>query len=210
MIKQGKKAIGYLPNGLPRQVFTSLTYTQSFTVSDTGVSTVAAYYQYRLNSLFDPDYSGVGHQPYMRDTLSTLYRYAVIYATKVELYVASNTSMSLPHGINIRATRSAAAPTDFDLERERPYGKSLVVSPAQDKGRLKLFIRHHQIFGIKKDTLEDDRYRISVGSNPTETVFLNIVQSPLPKTSTATETVEYSIRMKFYLKYYDRIDQVSS
>ncbi len=44
-----------------------LRYFEQVTVSTTSSVNTASVYSFRLNSLYDPNYSGTGHQPYQFD-----------------------------------------------------------------------------------------------------------------------------------------------
>ncbi len=61
------------------KVLTMLTYVDTKLVAPgSGV----AVHQFRLNSLFDPDYTGLGHQPAFRDQWNALYtKYRVVKTT---------------------------------------------------------------------------------------------------------------------------------
>jgi hypothetical protein len=114
---------GILPRGgLPEKLYTVFCYSDSFSLTDTGTAGVAQYWQGRLNSIFDPNYSNNGSngQPYMRDELVPFYNYAVIYGCSIELCALSGTAATYPHLITVRPTTSASAPTDALLEKERP------------------------------------------------------------------------------------------
>ncbi len=50
-----------------------------------GVGGVFTSQIYRANDMFDPYFTGVGHQPYGRDTLATLYNKYKVLGVKVEL-----------------------------------------------------------------------------------------------------------------------------
>lgn len=64
-------------NGFPTDLRTTLKYSDVITLTSTG--NAVASYVFRMNSLFDPDFSGTGHQPYYFDQLAALYsRYCVI------------------------------------------------------------------------------------------------------------------------------------
>lgn len=54
----------------PRYI-TKLKYSDEFSLSSS--AGVPALYQFNLNSLFDPDRTGVGHQPYGFDQIAALY-----------------------------------------------------------------------------------------------------------------------------------------
>lgn len=74
--RASRSRITAVPRGLapfaPRYI-TKMKYSENVTTAGTGV------YAFRLNSVFDPNLTGVGHQPYGFDTLSTVYnKYRVI------------------------------------------------------------------------------------------------------------------------------------
>lgn len=207
-------SIGILPKGgLPNKLLTTFSYSDNWDMQDSPVSSVAKYQQFRLTSIFDPDYSnGASNgQPYMRDQLSAFYNYAVIYAAKVKLCIMGASTTTVPHQIIMRPTSSSGAPTDARLEAERPRAKTACLSSQQDKAILKGYYPIHSIFGIKKATLEDDEYRISIGSSPVNNLYLNIVQTVLPATTSgSTEKLYYTINIKYYCKLYNYKDQVAS
>ena len=82
----------------------------------TGV--VPAHYIFNLNSLYDPDRSGTGHQPYGFDTYTTLYnRYRVFAMSyRIELVSPGSTAQQLIVG----ATNHAASLTNAELASESP------------------------------------------------------------------------------------------
>lgn len=85
--KFGRRKIGYrvprfkapLGNFPPRKTV-ALRYVDSIALD--AAAATAAVQVFRVNNIFDPDYSGFGHQPMFRDNYATLYnRYKVNYAT---------------------------------------------------------------------------------------------------------------------------------
>lgn len=66
--------------GFPKAVITKLRYADILALSTTSGS--ASFYNYRPNSVFDPDQSGIGHQPMFFDNYASIYnRYRVLGAT---------------------------------------------------------------------------------------------------------------------------------
>lgn len=71
-------------NGLPREFRTTLVYHDSFGV--TGALTGQAF---NMNSLFDPDNTGVGHQPMYFDQLMVLYNHYKVVKSKLSVVATS-------------------------------------------------------------------------------------------------------------------------
>jgi len=64
----------------PPRKTVALRYVDTVSI-DGGVSSTGVY-EFRANSIFDPDYTSTGHQPMFRDTYSAIYsQYKVNYAT---------------------------------------------------------------------------------------------------------------------------------
>lgn len=203
---------GILPNGgLPDKCFTKFVYMDNIKLTGTGTTTVAQVYQYRINSLFDCDLTGTGHQPYMRDQLTAFYKYACIYGCKVEICVNAMSTTTQPHLVVVRATRQSSSPTNITLESERAFSKQVCVNAGgADSKRIKMYVPLHKLFGIRKSTLEDDDFRITIGSNPSQVAYLNIVQAPIPDTDTTAQDLAYTIKLSFYTKLWSVVDQIES
>jgi len=54
-----KTAYKYVPSGLPATRIAKLVYNDTITL--TSSSGLMATYRFRTNSIYDPDYTGIGH-----------------------------------------------------------------------------------------------------------------------------------------------------
>ena len=97
--QQGAKQVGNglqvtvpraIPHGYNNSYTVRLTYTDALNLT---VLSAAGYalYTWRTNSIYDPDYTGTGHQPLMRDLWASQYDYYTVLAChyKIELYNCS-------------------------------------------------------------------------------------------------------------------------
>jgi len=91
--KNKKRSNGYTTRESPSWTFLdphkfmTLRYVENFTTSI--ATTVGSQQTMNLNSLFDPNRTGTGHQPYGYDTIATLYnRYRVI-STRYKIVLGS-------------------------------------------------------------------------------------------------------------------------
>lgn len=82
---RGPVNLTVLGDPFPIRMRTRLRYAQtnSLTAGSTGLFGTERVF--RLNSLYDPDLTGVGHQPYGYDTLATLYVRCKVHAVSVLL-----------------------------------------------------------------------------------------------------------------------------
>lgn len=68
-------------NIFPEKKFVNMLYADEFLLTPGGVG-LGDFHVFRANSIFDPDLTGVGHQPRYHDTLQSIYeRYVVVGST---------------------------------------------------------------------------------------------------------------------------------
>ena len=58
-----------------------LRYSQTVTINP-GIGTCGVY-KFRANSIFDPDYTGIGHQPYGHDNLESIYQHYTVDSSTI-------------------------------------------------------------------------------------------------------------------------------
>ena len=90
-----------------QRYITKMKYSENVITGSTGV------YRFALNNLFDPNLTGVGHQPHGFDQLSTIYnRYRVIGATySINAYLASPSTTALPVRVACLPANGAITPS---------------------------------------------------------------------------------------------------
>lgn len=78
-------------SGFPASQMVKLRYVQEISL-DPGVSGSVASYVFRGNSLFDPDYTGTGHQPMLFDQYSAVYSTYQVLGAKITMSHIPNTA----------------------------------------------------------------------------------------------------------------------
>lgn len=79
-----RRLVGFqgVPAGIrPNQRIVKLRYATLFNLSSVGG--VLGTHVFRANSLYDPDYTGTGHQPMLFDELSAYFRHYVVLGSKI-------------------------------------------------------------------------------------------------------------------------------
>jgi len=78
--------------GMPITFKAKLRYTDTYALNAAAGS--IAVQNFRANSLFNPDQTGVGHQPYGYDQLSNWFNFATIIASKINIRLVPGASVS--------------------------------------------------------------------------------------------------------------------
>lgn len=175
-------------------------------------SGVPTLQQWRINSIFDPDLTSVGHQPYYYDQLSLLYKKYKVYAMTIDFQFTGDSNASIVFRPAVTTAAPAQTSTGFQLENERPMSTSLAYSSGGPvtSGRLVYYPR--KILGLTKDQYNDESNTeglmggLGVGSNPAIESVLNMMC--FTTASNSVSVLRYKIT--YSVKLFDRIVQTSS
>lgn len=172
--------IGFLmPKGkspFPQALFTKMTYFDQFNLGSTAGSFASNVFN--VNSPYDPDQTGVGHQPSFYDTLlgasggsAPYYRYNC-YGAVVKLTFISSTSAtgSGTCGYSIHAS-TVTIPSDVDEIQEQGNGVCRSITTLGSGTRstqiFKFYISNPMIRGISKENyLAGDEFTAAYNANP--------------------------------------------
>lgn len=154
---------------------------------------------WNLNSIFDPDRSGSGHQPMGHDQYAPLYhRYRVVgcHAT-VEWYNIYATGFT----IGIDASNDANGITNITEFSETPGAVTKVIMPTAGSAKLSRRIDIPHLLGITKaQYMADDAYQAIVGTSSNTVAVLHVVtHAP----TTGSFSYSYKIRLIYDVIYSD-------
>ncbi len=189
--RKPRMVIPRLPNGLVPELDVEMKYVETFAaVVSSGVAYVK---QYRLNSIFDPDFTSGGHQPYLRDTYAPLYGAYTVLSTRyrIQAYATNPTTVA------VRPVNASAAPADMTLELERPYSKCLFCAPNQ-RDEVSDNVDIAKMLGIPRSQLLNFDNQTAQGSNPTNVVYLNIYG--FGPDGTTTPTIFFKVEFMYRVR----------
>jgi len=183
---------------IAQRYFAKMKYHEIVLVPVTG-------YAFNLNSVFDPNRTGGGHQPYGFDTLASLYnRYRVInckwrVAVNGVPGTANNTLGCFP------ANEVVSFATMSEL-RENPRARYVLQSSG---GEIKFCSGNTNIPSLvgrsKTQYMADDRYQALVTNSPNELAVLNIQTSTMSSTDPGeTPTAQYvQVMLEYTVEFFD-------
>lgn len=87
-----KSSMPMVLGGFPKKQKVKLRYVQELSLT-AGVGAFATHV-FRANSVFDPDYSGVGHQPLRFDNWASIYDHYTVLSSKMTLRNTGNGTIS--------------------------------------------------------------------------------------------------------------------
>lgn len=186
-----------LGSGMPDSIAMKMKYSTILTPTTT---TTAQTHFYSLNNLFDPDVTGVGHQPYYFDEVSAIYaRYYVMgCSVKVTANVTTGAAQLL-----FKAQRDVTGLSATSIGVERPGMRSVIVNAGGPSKATKTYYSIPNLFGLSKDAYKgENAYHGTFDTNPTLQYYLQLAWQHPDQVSTASGTL--SIELEYYCKWYDR------
>lgn len=191
--------------GFPDKLTTRLRYSVFRNVT-TAVGTGIDVYQYMINSTYDPDVTGGGHQPLYRDQLYAIYNLCVVTECKWMLHVT--TSSTVGQLINVQATTYATTDNDVSTSIERGQTHR-VVTQLGNPGYLSGTVDMTKLFGMvkKEDILTDDLFTHGSGSNPNKAAYLTLYTQDMTLT---TSVLQYSLTFDMTVVFKEPVKIASS
>jgi len=193
--------VAYTKSAFPDRYYTSLRYVSSRTLTTTTASDRLKF----CSSLYDPDVSGIGHQPYHFDTLAQVYaKYTVVSMDyKVRCYNDSDTEAAY---VCVMQKAENTATTGTELALERPRSAMRIVQPRGSNcsvtisGRMDVATVH----GIPPFMVQsDDRYNSNMSTSPSKLSYLFIHQDS-PDGLTAVQ-LRYVVEINYKCVLFQRV-----
>lgn len=142
------------------------------------------YQVYRANSVYDPDQSGVGHQPSGYDQWNLLYDMYCVLGSKITVQFVNLTAVgsAYPHVVAIVVDDDIAAPdTSWRTVLEtNKFNKSRMVSWDGTKPTLSMNFSTKKFFSKNP---KDDSLMAAFGATPTEEAFFCVLAQPYDETN---------------------------
>lgn len=184
---------------IPQRYIAKLKYCETYAP---GNASGQSPWRLNLNSLFDPNRTGIGHQPYGHDTFATLYnRYRVIACSYVVSAFSTNgTTIQIAA---IPANEEFVGPSISDY-RENPRCKFAVQTPGSPLKVIKGKVYLPSLTGrTKAQYMADDRYQAQFGASPSELMILNLNTQAFDETLLTTTGTIFQVTLNYHVEMFD-------
>lgn len=197
------KAIIRQPSGLPDRIFVKLRYRESLTFSQTSGS--IGYNIYRGNSLFDPDLTGTGGQPYLYDQWSAFYNNYRVYGSKVRFDISGNGGGGF-NGARFGLTPSTQSTvlSSVELYHETPrtkYRSMKMGAVAVGQGSVVHYISTRKAVGLNNKAEFDNDFSATVGANPAQQWYWHVWCYTSDQNTIAANG---NVILTYYVEFYNR------
>lgn len=175
----------------PAKAHYTLRYSDVITLNPAAGAT--ANYLFRANSIFDPDLTGVGHQPYGHDTLQSIYKSYVVDKAVVTLTPTQFGNTVATYGARVCENVPFSG---YHLAREikgttlattAVGARALPISRTYDRGKM---------WPIEKDTTA------IFGANPSEEAYFDLFMQG-PNSSTDPGSIDFIVNITYYVTCFE-------
>lgn len=155
---------------------------------------VAGLYKFRANSVFDPDQTGVGHQPYGRDTLASLYNHYVVDSAVITVSPIGSCTGKV-YGITV--ADDSASSLDYSVLLEQKGNTSAIGTAGGTGNQAQIMARYNRFtqWPVFVDT------SAPVGSNPDEEIYFTIWMADI--TDQVNDQVKFQVQIEYNVTFYE-------
>lgn len=175
---------------------------------------------FRLNSIYDPDYTNVGHQPRGHDELALLYKRYCVTGCKYEIVGYSAATSATP-GLRWAAfvtqdpTTTLISSVAYDME-ESPLRVSPVIYEGNTAGhnapnliaqKAVGYIDLKSLYGVK-DIFDDSDAEAGMGANPNRGAYLHVVG--INNSAGGSTTFAWQVTLTYYVTLMRPVNMAAS
>jgi len=179
--------------------YVKLVYEDNFTMSGTPPMMIQTM---RGNALFDPDQTGVGHQPKGFDQYSQIYSKYRVYSSRIQCSALVGNSSTCILAI-VPDTDVILSVTPSSLGEDARCKKTTII-PTGGNGTRSVKHEMTTCQQLGKHTIQDEDYAGSTLSNPTQLWYWNVIGYSIDGTSPLN--LRFNMRITYTVEFYDRIE----
>lgn len=163
-----KSHISRIRTPVPYKMCTKLRYCDTISLN-IGLTGIPGNYVFRGNSMYDPDFSGAGHQPRGFDQLQALYDHHVVIGSKITVRAMGNDiTENVLMGITLQDISTTESDYTYYMERADTVAKRVAI----DGFETTLTMSHNPPRWLgRSKALSDPELKGSASANPTEQSF---------------------------------------
>lgn len=183
--------------GFPNSIITTMRYTDYFILTPAAAG--IAENVFSANGIFDPDITGVGHQPMWHDNYFNIYNHYTVLGSKitVKFSTTNNGSTTIPHIIGVIGDDNATASTTISTRMET--SNSFWTLGNANDGHQTLTATFEPLDNFGVDAKDDGTSATQFGANPTEQWYF-IVWCAAVDAAIATLRMGVTVEIEYTVK----------
>lgn len=195
-VNQGSLATG------PDSVKVKLVYFEAIEMD--GLGSVGFWdYAFRLNSVYDPNFTATGHQPAGFDEWSALYSKYRVWGGSFKVHVANKDPLESLHFLAVpRSVNTTDSGLSSYAEEPRAH-YMLAAARGSPTVSMSGTFSNPEILGVTRGEYEDQDYAALTSANPTTLTWLNL-HAQMSSSEVATQVSECVIEIHYDVEFFSR------
>lgn len=202
--KWGRKRRGNVFNKapMPNKFASKLRYQEVVSVNP-GAAGTAGVYVFSANGIFDPNYTGTGHQPRGFDQLMTMYDHYTVIGAKIVVDFISEGSYDNICWIALKDSSTADADPNDYLEARNVVSTMLPHSGTGGNTTTRRLSKKYSTrkFLGRSKPMSDPELKGSTSSNPAEQAWFHI--GIAPTTSVDESAMNIQVRLEYLVVFHE-------
>lgn len=159
--------------GFPDSEVATIRYSDEITKS----GSTYAQYTFRGNSVYDPDETGIGHQPMYYDQYAAVYQRYKVTQSSCKITIANYNATAAVVAVLLPSSEVVTI-TSYSIAMEQPYAKRTELIPISTRAGVKTTIKSvmstRKILGLTNAQLQSEDYSALTGASPTSLWYWNL------------------------------------
>lgn len=173
----------YFKGPLPRKMRCRHIY-QTYVVLNAGGAGIVGNW-YSANGMYDPDISGVGHQPLGFDQMCVFYDHYIVTGAKISVRTVGTSAQNVVMVLYANDTTSPALTLNAALEQRNTKSCRLI---SDQVSKLSMKLNPCKYLGSKRKKW-DDELKGNAGANPSEQVYFLVGVDTVDGSDAAADNV---------------------
>jgi len=199
------KAVAVTPSIISTRTGPGNYLKNQFIYCETAISldsTLGAFssYQFKTNDIYDPNFTGIGHQPSTHDQMAVLFEKYVVYACDYKITI-HNTSSTTPSLVGVIITDQNSAPSSFRNAVEQgqmEYDTLGILASGQNIVKYSGHVYNPREVGkTYQEYITSPEFVTDFGSSPTNPIYLTVITTSADTTSPSPQQ-RFTIQLRYH------------
>lgn len=196
--------------GMPIRKFTTLTYHESLKIAPP-ITGTQIFYNFHMNSLFDPNATGGGHKPLGFDQLAAFYKQYRVHGVTMTATFSNTVTNTTPVHVGIAFDKNAAVEASLDTKIETSKGTAtrLLLTNSRERATLRRSTTMKKFFSVK-DIGDDHQLQAPTSANPTLLGYALVWAQTCITPPANSVDILVNVQLDYKCEFFDPIELVGS
>jgi len=163
-------------------------------------------HKFNVAGIFDPDVTGIGHQPYGHDQWATLYKHYFVNSADVTVIFRNIATNNIPHNVYIVLDKDGVVSISHDtrMERTKGVGAATFLANSNNKQTVRLRYDAKKFYDIKS-VKDEHQLRALFSADPVKPAYLVVGMQPVDSVSSSAAIVYAAVTINYNVTLIDPI-----